>query len=134
MEGESFAEDDPEKVQFDSSNPKLYFSVGTNLSLLDRNELVTLLIEFRDVFAWSVYEALGASLDLACHSLNVSLGTKPITQKRWKLALEMVEVVMEEVGRLLIVDAIRPIQYPTWLSNTVVVKKKNGKWKVCGFY
>ena len=27
--------------------------------------------------------------------------------------------------------AIRELQYPTWLSNTVVVKKKNGKWKVC---
>ncbi len=38
---------------------------------------------------------------------------------------------MEEVGRLLVPDAIRPIQYPTWLSNIVVVKKKNGKWRVC---
>jgi hypothetical protein len=27
--------------------------------------------------------------------------------------------------------AIRELQYPTWLSNTVVVKKKNGKWRVC---
>uniref|UniRef100_A0A2N9ENV4 RNase H type-1 domain-containing protein n=1 Tax=Fagus sylvatica TaxID=28930 RepID=A0A2N9ENV4_FAGSY len=27
--------------------------------------------------------------------------------------------------------AIREILYPTWLSNTVVVKKKNGKWRVC---
>jgi hypothetical protein len=134
MEGESFAEDDLEKVQFDSSNPELYFSVGTNLSLLDRNELVTLLIEFRDVFSWSVYEALGVSLDLTCHSLNVSLGTNPVTQKGRKLAPERVEVVMEEVGRLLTADAIRPIQYPTWLSNIVVVKKKNGKWRMCGFY
>ncbi len=51
MEEESFAEEDPEKVKFDPSNPELYFSVGTNLSLLDRDELVTLLIEFQDVFA-----------------------------------------------------------------------------------
>uniref|UniRef100_A0A2N9GCU1 Reverse transcriptase domain-containing protein n=1 Tax=Fagus sylvatica TaxID=28930 RepID=A0A2N9GCU1_FAGSY len=27
--------------------------------------------------------------------------------------------------------AIRELQYPVWLSNTVVVKKKNGKWRVC---
>jgi hypothetical protein len=47
------------------------------------------------------------------------------------LAPERVEIVMEEVGRLLVVDAIWPVQYPTWLSNTVVVKKKNGKWRVC---
>ena len=37
---------------------------------------------------------------------------------------------MKEVDRLLDADAIRPIQYPTWLSNTVVVWKKNGKWRV----
>uniref|UniRef100_A0A2N9EBE5 Reverse transcriptase domain-containing protein n=1 Tax=Fagus sylvatica TaxID=28930 RepID=A0A2N9EBE5_FAGSY len=35
-------------------------------------------------------------------------------------------------GREIIASrAIRELQYPTWLSNTVVVKKKNGKWRVC---
>ena len=38
---------------------------------------------------------------------------------------------MEEVERLIAADAVRLVQYPTWLSNTVVVKKKNGKWRVC---
>ena len=27
--------------------------------------------------------------------------------------------------------AIKEIFYPEWLANTVVVKKKNGKWQVC---
>ena len=124
-------EEDPEKVQFDPSNPKLYFLVGTNLSLLNRDELVTLLLEFRDVFAWSVYKALGVFPDLACQSLNISFDTQPVIQRRQKLAPKRSEIIMEEVGRLLDVDAIQPIQYPTWLSNTVVVKKKNGKWRVC---
>ena len=26
---------------------------------------------------------------------------------------------------------IREIFFPEWLANTVVVKKKNGKWRVC---
>ena len=131
MEGESVAEEDPEKVQFDPSNPKLYFLVGTNLPLLDRDELVTLLLYFRDVFTWSVYEASGVSPSLACHSLSISSDTKPIIQRRRKLAPERSKIIMEEVGRLLATDAIRPVQYPTWLSNTVVMKKKNGKWRVC---
>ena len=38
---------------------------------------------------------------------------------------------MEEVRRLLAAEVIRPVLYPTWLSNTVVVQKKNGKWRVC---
>jgi hypothetical protein len=135
VEGENVAEEeDPNKVQFDPSNPELYFLVGTNLSLLNRDELVTLLLEFQDVFAWSVYEAPRVSPDLACHSFNISSDTQPVIQRRQKLASERSKIIMEEVGRLLATDAIRPIQYPTWLSNTVVVKKKNGKWRVCGFY
>ena len=27
--------------------------------------------------------------------------------------------------------AIKKVFYPKWLANTVVVKKKNGKWRVC---
>ena len=131
MEGESIKQEEPEKIHFDSSNPELYFQVGVNLSLLDRDELITLLLEFRDIFAWSVYEALGVSPDLACHSLAIPSDSKLVQQRRRKLAPERSEIIMEEVRRFLVAEAIRPVLYPTWLSNTVVVRKKNGKWRVC---
>jgi hypothetical protein len=124
-------EKDPEKVHFDPAEPEFYFLIGINLSISDKQELIALLMEFRDVFAWSVYEAPGVSPDLACHSLNISSAAKPVSQKRRKLAPERAEIVAKEVERLLEANAIRSVQYPTWLSNTVVVKKKNGKWRVC---
>ena len=71
------------------------------------------------------------SLDLACHSLNISSEAKPVSQKRRKLASERAKIVAKEVDRLLEANAIRPVQYHTWLSNTMVVRKKNGKWRVC---
>ena len=40
------------------------------------------------------------------------------------------EAVCEEVKQLIEAGAIKEILYPTWLSNTVVVKKKNGKRRV----
>uniref|UniRef100_A0A2N9HKB0 Uncharacterized protein n=1 Tax=Fagus sylvatica TaxID=28930 RepID=A0A2N9HKB0_FAGSY len=125
------AEKDLEKIYFDPSELEFYFLIGTNLSLGDRQELIALLMEFREVFAWSVYEAPGVSPDLAYHSLNISTEAKPVSQKRRKLAPERAEIVAKEVERLLEVNAIRTVQYPTWLANTVVVKKKNGKWRVC---
>ena len=125
------AEKDPEKVYFDPSQPEFYFLIGTNLSLDDRQGLVTLLMEFREVFAWLVYEAPGVSPDLACHSLSISVDAKPVSQKRRKLAPERAEIVAQEVHRLLEANAIRSVQYPAWLSNIVVVRKKNGKWRVC---
>lgn len=36
-----------------------------------------------------------------------------------------------EVERLLEANVIRPIIYPEWLANTVLVKKKNGSWRMC---
>ena len=78
------------------------------------------------MFAWLVYKALGVS-----HSLNISSEAKPVSQKCRKLASERDEIVAREVDRLLEANAIRPVQYPIWLSNTVVVRKKNGKWRVC---
>ena len=67
----------------------------------------------------------------ACHELNVSLDYKPVVQKARRTAPQQVEAVREEVDRLLKIGAVREVLYPQWLSNTVVVKKKNGKWKVC---
>ena len=78
MEGESIKQEEPEKIHFDSSNLELYFQVGVSLSLPDRDELIILLQEFQDVFAWSVYEAPGVSPDLACHSLAVLSDAKPV--------------------------------------------------------
>ena len=36
-----------------------------------------------------------------------------------------------EVQRLKEAGVIKEIFFPRWLANTVVVKKKNGKWRVC---
>ena len=38
------------------------------------------------------------------------------------------------MDRLLEPRFIKEIQYPEWLSNVVVVPKKNGKWRVCVDY
>ena len=41
------------------------------------------------------------------------------------------EAVKDEVTKLKQAGAIKEVFYPEWLANTVVVKKKNRKWRVC---
>ena len=36
-----------------------------------------------------------------------------------------------EVKRLLSASVIREVTYPKWLANTIMVKKANGKWRMC---
>jgi hypothetical protein len=47
------------------------------------------------------------------------------------MSAEREEAVKTEVQRLLDAGVIRPVQYPEWLANVVMVKKKNGKWRMC---
>ena len=44
---------------------------------------------------------------------------------------DKVAAVKAEVQRLLDAKVIREVKYPTWLANTMTVKKKNGKWRMC---
>ena len=57
--------------------------------------------------------------------------SRPVVQKGRRISPLHKEAVCEEVNRLIEAGAIKEILYPTWLSNTVVIKKRNGKWRVC---
>ena len=70
-------------------------------------------------------------LSISHHCLNVDPKCKPIIQKSQRSAAEHTATAVKEVDRLLEAGAIKEVTYPTWLSNTVVVKKKNGTWQVC---
>ena len=84
-----------------------------------------------DLFAWDPYEVLGVDPDYIQHWLNVDPHSKLVRQKSRRSAPVHAEAIQKEVERLLQAGAIRELHYPTWLSNTVVVKKKNGKWRMC---
>ena len=65
------------------------------------------------------------------HKLNVNPSFKPVKQKRRSFASERQKVINEEVGKLLQAQAIREVEYPEWLAKVVLVKKANGKWRLC---
>jgi phage FluMu protein gp41 len=58
----------------------------------------------------------------------------PKKQKLRKMSEETTKAVEDEVQSLQDADAIREVKYPVWLANTVPVKKKNGKWKMCVYF
>ena len=51
----------------------------------------------------------------------------PKNQKPVRSAKEHVKAVKQEVKKLKEVETIKEVFFPEWLSNTVVVKKKNDK-------
>ena len=84
-----------------------------------------------DVFVWTPYEVPGVDPKFIVHKLNIDPSFPLKKQKPRRSAREHVELVKSEVQRLKEARAIKEIYFPEWLANTVVVKKKNGKWRVC---
>jgi len=58
--------------------------------------------------------------------LNIDPSHPLVRQKQRRFAPERNKVISDEVDMLLEIDAIEPCQYLEWLSNLVVVEKKNG--------
>ena len=93
--------------------------------------MVELLRKNVDIFARDAYEAPGLNPEFICHCLNVDPSAIPKKQPPRRPSNEHVEAIKSEVVKLKQVGAIKEIFYPQWLANTVVVKKKTGKWRVC---
>jgi hypothetical protein len=47
------------------------------------------------------------------------------------MSKDKAEGAKDEVKRLLTAKVIREVAYLEWLSNIVMVKKSNGKWRMC---
>ena len=84
-----------------------------------------------DVFTWDAHETLGLDPNFICHHLNVNPSITPKKQSPRRPSKEHVKAVKSEVTKLKQAGAIKEVFYPQWLANTVVVKKKTGKWRVC---
>jgi hypothetical protein len=125
------AEGEFRKVPFDPRVPDKIICIGTKAREQDRAELVSFLDKKSDVFAWSTFNLVGVSRHVIEHRLQISLNAKTKKQKLRKMAEEKVQAVKAEVQRLLDASFIREVTYPEWLSNAMMVKKKNGKWKMC---
>jgi hypothetical protein len=65
------------------------------------------------------------------HKLDIDLAFKPIKQKERRYMLERRETIWVEVNKLLEAGFIRPVDYPNWLANPVLIEKPDGSWRMC---
>ncbi|XP_075507650.1 uncharacterized protein LOC142544492 [Primulina tabacum] len=78
-----------------------------------------------------IEQLTGISPLISEHQLNILPGSHPIKQKKRHFGPEKDKVIDEQVKELLQAGHIREIQFPTWLSNVVLVPKSTGKWRMC---
>ena len=84
-----------------------------------------------DVFAWTHEDMPSIDPNVITHCLNVSPSFKLVRQKKRVFAPERDNAIKDEVQKLIAAKVIREVHYPGWLANVVMVKKANGKWRMC---
>ena len=119
-----------EPVQL-GDQPEHLVYIGSKLAEGFRSPLIRFLEQNMEVFAWKQEDMGGVDPAVITHRLKVNPSFRPVKQKRRSFAPERQKAINEEVGKLLQVKAIREVEYPEWLANVVLVKKANGKWRLC---
>ncbi|XP_023891252.2 uncharacterized protein LOC112003299 [Quercus suber] len=112
-------------------NPEKFFRVEARLPPKEQEELIEFLKSNIDVFAWDACDAPGIDPSFICHHLNVNLSIIPKKQPPQRPSRENANVIRENVNKLKRTRTIKEVFYLEWLANTVVVKKKSGKRRVC---
>ncbi|GBM68120.1 Transposon Ty3-I Gag-Pol polyprotein [Araneus ventricosus] len=97
---------------------------------LQRKELLSLLVEFIDVFDLENKPVKVSSK--VKHRINTA-DSQPVKQKPYRVSFEERRLIQEEVDKMLKLDIIEHSESP-WSSPVVLVKKKNGTWRFCVDY
>ncbi|GJX60386.1 reverse transcriptase domain-containing protein [Tanacetum coccineum] len=120
-----------EQILVNPSFPDQIVTIGGGLSSVCKNQLKTLLINNMEVFAWEPADMTGVPRRIIEHSLNVNPSLEPFCQKRRTFSPEKSEAVTNEVAEWARAGIVRPVKYPTYISNPVLVKKCDGSWRMC---
>ncbi len=90
-----------------------------------------LLIEFKDVFAWSYQELKRIPRSICRHKIELTIDAHPSKQWPYWMNLNYAQKIRKDLDKLLDAQFIFPIEITQWLSPLVIVPKKNNKLHIC---
>ena len=76
----------------------------------------------------------GIPREVAKYELRILPGSKPVQQQLRRFDDERCRAIGEEIAKLLAAGFIKEVYHSDWLSKPVLVKKKNGQWRMCVDY
>jgi ribonuclease HI len=105
--------------------------IGKTTPIEERNEIVKLLTEYRDVLAFSYDELKVYREDVIQHVIPLKEETKPFRHKLRQMNPKLAPLVQQELQKMLEAGIITQNRHSSWCSNLVVARKKNGKIRIC---
>ncbi len=94
------------------------------------NSLKKLVLEYKDIFAWTYKDMKGIPLELTQHHIELDTSIPLPHQAKYKLNPNYVKIIKQNIDKLLTIGFIQLIEEATWLSPIVVIPMKDGKLKI----
>ena len=124
-----------EAINLKTEEKKRKVKIRTTLSPATRKELISLLREYNDVFAWSYQDMLGLDTDIVVHRLPLREECASVKQKLRRVKPKMLLKIKEEVKKQLDAGFLEVSKYPPqWVANIVPLPKKDSKVRMCVDY
>ena len=95
----------------EQEDPKPVF-IATDLSHLEEQEVLTLLREFRDCFAWTYKDMQGVPLEVCEHTIPMKPDAKPVHQRPYPMNPKYASQIQEEINKLIECGFIYEIEHP----------------------
>ncbi|GMI80970.1 hypothetical protein HRI_001766300 [Hibiscus trionum] len=100
--------------------------ISSELSSQQEEELIAILSIHKEVIGWTLADIKGLSPSTCMHKIKVEEGAKPIREGQRRLNPPMMDVVRQEIKKLLDADIIYAISDSKWVSPIHVVPKITG--------
>ena len=112
--------DELEEIDIGSGDRPRPTYVSAKLDPEYKQELVNILKEFKDCFAWEYYEMPGLDRSIVEHQLPIKPRQRLFKQALRRFNPNMLDDIEKETERLLEAKFIRPYRYAEWISNAVL--------------
>ncbi|CAL2259865.1 unnamed protein product [Prunus armeniaca] len=100
--------------------------ISSSLTAVEEEKLVRVLQEHKTAIGWTLADIKGLSPTTYMHRILLEEGAKPTREAQCRLNPPMMEVVKNEIIKLLDCGVIYPISDSRWVSPVQVVPKKSG--------
>jgi len=127
-------QEETEIVNLGVGEEKKEVKVGTGMTTLVRDELVVLLRNYQDIFAWSYQDMPSLNPDIVQHRLPLNPSCSPVKEKLRRMKPEMSLKIKEEVKKQFNAGFLAAARYLEWVANIVPVPKKDGNIRMCVEY
>jgi hypothetical protein len=115
-----------QKINIGTPDSPKYINLGTSCTIEEIDQYTQLFKEFQDIFSWSYDDLKEYDKSIFQHVIPLKEGSKPFKKKLRMINPKIKPLVKIELEKLKKVGIIFSIRHSEWLSNPVVVRKKNG--------